>query len=232
MFTSTITRPKLQTAVLKWFADQDFSFEQETLLANSCAALTPAHIADIGLVVGKITRAVPAVGVATFVGTGNGVLTKASPAADPALAQVGNYLATLVSTGTNAGQFEVRRPDGTIDGYAEVGVAYTGQVKFTIADGSADFVNGDQFTLPVTVAAGSGKVVPLNTSATDGSQVAIGVVVRQATETASLDAPVVVVERQAVLLSDGLIWPSGISDPNKATALAQLAALGLIVRNS
>jgi hypothetical protein len=35
-------------------------------------------------------------------------------------------------------------------------------------------------------------------------------------------APVVAVEREAVLLADGLIWPPGITADQQATGIAQL----------
>jgi hypothetical protein len=128
-----------------------------------------------GAVLGKIgdNAGAATAGIVTFVGTGNGVLTKATPATGTGV-QEGSYTATLVTTGTNAGQFAVRRPDGTLDGYAQVGVAYAGQVKFTIADGSTDFVAGDAFTVPVTIAdTSSGKYIRSVAAATDGSQNAI-----------------------------------------------------------
>jgi hypothetical protein len=82
------------------------------------------------------------------------------------------------------------------------------------------------------VQAGSGNVTPLNPSAIDGSAVAMGVVVKAQTVPAAASAAVLLVERQAVLLSDGLIWPAGISSPQQAAALAQLAAAGIICRPS
>jgi hypothetical protein len=124
-----------------------------------------------GAVLGKITSGgTVTVGTVTFAGTGNGVLTKATPAFG-AGAQNGNYVATNIEAATDSGTFAVRRPDGTIDGYATVGVAYNGQVKFTIADGSTDFVPGDAFTIPVTVAApaNNGKYKLAASAATDGS---------------------------------------------------------------
>src|SRR5947209_9516274 len=87
-----------------------------------------------GQVVGlaKINMGAVTVGAPAFTGTGNGVLTRASPAYGAGV-QEGTYTIRLIEAAADLGNFEVIRPDGTIDGIAVVGTAYTGQVKFTIA---------------------------------------------------------------------------------------------------
>jgi hypothetical protein len=95
------------------------------------------------------SRGTIAVGTVAYTGTGNGILTKATPAFSAA-AMAGSYRAIATANITNDGSFTVIRPDGTVDGVATVGEAYDGQVKFTIADGATDFVAGDTFVLPVT----------------------------------------------------------------------------------
>ena len=224
----TFNRQTLQSAVFKEIFSENYNFEQGKIPAGS--QCNGSALFDIGTVVGQITRGAVAVGTVTFSGTGNGVLTKATPAY-AVKAQVGNYLATFIDATTNLGDFEVTRPDGTVDGYGRVGVVYTGDVKFTIADGSADFIAGDQFTLPVTVAAGSAEYVAHDASATDGSQVAAGVIARRVTIDASVDtAAAIAVRGPAVLVQDALIFKSGISASDKAAALAALAAAGLVSR--
>jgi hypothetical protein len=47
---------------------------------------------------------------------------------------------------------------------------------------------------------------------------------------ANTNVPAAVVERFAVLLNDGLIYPAGSGAVQQATIRAQLAALGLIIR--
>lgn len=117
-----------------------------------------------------------AVGAPAFTGTGNGVLTKATPAFGTGV-QIGTYSVNLVEVTTDAGKFEVIRPDGTSDGFAVVGVAYDGQVKFTIADGATDFSGAAKFTLAVTADgdAAAGKLVKCVRTATDGSQVPVAI---------------------------------------------------------
>ena len=89
------------------------------------------------------------VGAPTHTGTGNGALTRASPAFSVA-AQVGTYRIVCVAASTDAGTFDVIKPDGTKEGQATVAVAYTGSVKFTIADSTTDAAVGDEFRLAVT----------------------------------------------------------------------------------
>lgn len=226
----TFTRQKLQSAVFKLLFAEDYNFEQGTIPAGS--QVNSSALFDIGTVLGEITRGTVAAGTVAFAGTGNGVLTKASPAI-AANAQAGNYLVLFDAPETDAGEFVVTRPDGTVDGHGKVGVAYTGQVKFTIADGSTDFIAGDQFTIPVTVAAGSLKYVAHDEAATDGSQVAAGVVARYVKVDGSADTKAAIAVRgPLVLLADGLVWKTGISAGGQAAALAALAAAGIIVRNA
>lgn len=120
-----------------------------------------------GTVLGQITGTA-AVAAPTFSGTGNGTLTRATPAYSDA-AMAGTYKAVCVEKTTDSGLFEVIRPDGTSDGFAVVGTAYDGQVKFTIADGATDFAQGDTFSLVVTIATPGGFIKSVAT-ATDGSQ--------------------------------------------------------------
>jgi len=225
-----VNRPKKQSDVLKWFKAEEFCFEREIALANSAAALALPGQFDIGLVVGKKTAPAVAVAAAVAAGgnTGNGTVAFGSPTALAGVL-IGTYQAVAIS----ALEWEVIDPYGRLVGIAADAAAFAKQLAFTITHGGTAFVAGDSFTFAVTVsAAASGKVVPLNPSASDGSQNAIGVVVIRAMVPASEDAPVVVVEREAVLLADGLIWPSGITADQQAAAIAQLAALNLLVRNS
>ena len=151
------------------------SYQYAGLIGTNCelvyhepATLLSGQNLVRGAVLGKILLGAIAVGAVTFSGVGNGACTKASTAY-AATAKAGNYLVACVEKTTDSGTFIVTRPDGTQDGIATVGVAYDGQVKFTIADGATDFSAGDTFTIPVTVAAGSGKYVLSLAAATDGS---------------------------------------------------------------
>ncbi len=95
-----------------------------------------------------VGASVTASAVADAGNTGNGVLTLANPAVD-ANAIGGDYRVIILDPVTNAGQFEVFDPFGNAVGKGVVGTPFANQVKFTIADGSTDFVAGDGFTIHV-----------------------------------------------------------------------------------
>jgi head decoration protein D len=227
--TLTVTGPILESDVLKFVVDDDYCKEQETLAAGSGAD----NVAKIGTVLGRLKAATVAVAAPAFTGTGNGVLTRANPAYGVGV-QAGTYKVRLIEAGADAGSFEVLRPDGTVDGIAEVGVAYTGQVKFTIADGATDFSAAAQFTLAVTVSAVSWKYWPLDLTAVNGIQNAAAVSLSQRTATdGGTDLKIVLLKRGPAIVDElHLIWPAGATDEQKATGLAQLEALGIVAHAS
>jgi hypothetical protein len=186
-----------------------------------------------GHVLGKVLadKGAVTVGNPAFTGTGNGVLTKATPAYGAGV-QEGTYKVRLIEAGADAGQFEVIRPDGTIDGHASVGVAYDGQVKFTIADGATDFSAAAQFTLAVTIAdpTGAGKYRSADPTNTDGSEVAVAILLNGVDAT-SADVADVAIVRHAEVNGNLLTYDAAVDDaPKKATKIAELAAVGVIVR--
>ena len=75
----------------------------------------------------------------------------------------------------------------------------------------------------------SGKYKTLAPAASDGTQTAVAVLA-EAVDATAADKPGMVVTRVAALASAGLVWPGGITDPQKATALAALDARGIVVR--
>jgi hypothetical protein len=318
LFTETKYRQTLQTAVLKWFAAEEFSFEQETAAPN-CAANPPPTpstgianpgLLDIGSVVGRIVvgGGTPASAVAGGSNTGNGTCGAVT-------AQTGEQVGTYTISFTAATAFNVLDPKGVLVGAGAAGTAFASQIGFTITAGGTAFVAGDSFTVAVppgsyvanagntgngtcsavtakagcqagtysgefiaatkfvlydpfgkfvaegvtgtafsnqigftitaggtafavgdgftiAVQAGNGYVTPVNATAVDGSAVAMGVVMRPASVPAAASAPVVVVERQAVVLADGLIWPTGATNTQIAAWTAQLVAAGIIARAS
>jgi hypothetical protein len=97
----------------------------------------------------------------------------------------------------------------------------------------------DQVTVPsgqnlktgtvVGIITASGKVTQLAPSANDGSENAAGVLIGDVDASAA-DKPGVIIARHAICSDKGLVWPGGITGPQKNTALGQLKALGILVR--
>jgi hypothetical protein len=81
----------------------------------------------------------------------------------------------------------------------------------------------------VGVITASGKVTQLAPAASDGSQNAAGVLLN-AIDASAADKPGVIVARHAICSDKGLIWPGSITGPQKAAAINQLKASGILVR--
>lgn len=101
--------------------------------------------------------------------TGNGVMTLDVTTPVLANAKAGVYTVKCTAAASNSGTFRIFDPEGKVLGDVAVAGTFADQIKFVIADGSADFIVGDTFL--VTVAAGSGKYVKAVAAATDGSQI-------------------------------------------------------------
>ena len=178
-----------------------------------------------GTVLGRITKGA-ATSAAVAGNTGDGTITAAPVVA--AGAKVGTYRAVCIEPAANVGKFLVTDPDGINLGVATVAVEFVGGgLTFTIADGAADFVSGDSFT--ITVAAGSGKYVAYNQDGVNGSEVAAGILYDNVDATTA-DVEAVAYVRDCEANGAELTWPSDIDAGEKTAAIAQLAALGIIVR--
>lgn len=73
----------------------------------------------------------------------------------------------------------------------------------------------------------SGKYVPLAPAANDGSQNAAAVLAEDLAESVA-DQEGITIRRGAVLNAAALVWPAGATTNQKAAALAQLEALGIV----
>ncbi len=122
-----------------------------------------------GAVLGMITLGAATAGATVGTGGGSvGTITRG------ATAKVGLYTIKFTKAAAGAGDFEVIDPTGEVCGLGTVGVAYAGGgLSFTVSASGADFTVGT--TIPITVAAGSGKCVAWTPTATDGSQVVYGI---------------------------------------------------------
>lgn len=76
-----------------------------------------------------------------------------------------------------------------------------------------------------------GKLYALNPNAIDGTQNAVAVLA-QDVDASAADATALIVARHAIVARGALVWPSGITDAQKAAAEGQLKGLGILVRDS
>lgn len=184
------------------------------------AKLNSGQNLEAGTVLGQLIAAAVVAGT----NTGNGAVTIGviGPAA-----QVGVYSAVCVATASNAGTFNLYAPDGTLIRQITVGGGATVSPHFTItiADGSADFAAGDSFAITLT----GGDYEQLDPTEDDGAQIAAGFL-WATTNATSADTACVVIAKGAEVNANEIVWPSGITDAQKATATAQLQARGLTLR--
>ena len=77
-----------------------------------------------------------------------------------------------------------------------------------------------------------GKLHALAPAAGDGTEAAIGVLATDTDATLIDREDAILVARHAIVARQALIWPAGITAPQKAAAVAQLTTLGILVRDS
>lgn len=75
----------------------------------------------------------------------------------------------------------------------------------------------------------NGKAVALAPAATNGSEKAIGILIDDVDATAA-DTESVMVCRNALVSERYVIWPTGITASQKSTAIAELNAIGVVIR--
>lgn len=76
-----------------------------------------------------------------------------------------------------------------------------------------------------------GKLYALNPSASDGTQNAFGVLIQDVDATL-IDKTGIVIARHAVLADKAIVWPAGITAPQKAAAIAQMEVKGVLIRSA
>lgn len=177
-----------------------------------------------GTVLGKITLA--GATAAAFAGnTGTGTVGTITVSAG---AKPGVYKVVMVEPGTNVGTYTVEDPDGVTIGTGVVASAFSaGGLAFTISD-ATDFVAGDGFN--ITVAAGSSKYTQFNQDASNGSQHAAGILYAAVDASGGDVTIAVIIARDAIVNGDLLVWPSDIEAGEKTAAIAELKAIGILVR--
>ncbi|MCR6657987.1 MAG: head decoration protein [Asticcacaulis sp.] len=221
------TSPKTEGHLIRHEYNQQFTRGVNvTGLAGSGSARVFAMLAVLGVI------AVGARSVAAAkTGTGDGAITGATAAANTKL---GVWVATCIEPVSAGGVFALEDPDGVNMGIITVGSAFSiGGLAGTIADGATDWAAGAQVKYTVTASDDAEKYVPVDASATDGSQIAAAICLCEATapdgEDVTLD---MVLDRgPAVVVRDELVWPDSTTDAQKAVWVAQLEARSILARN-
>jgi hypothetical protein len=220
---SLITENPRVSDVVLFEEDEGVYFSRDAVtVVSGCATCV------VGQVMGKATLGTATKAVKSGGNTGAGTCTMDSSTPVLANAKVGIYTVRVVAVGT----FIVIDPYGVSVGEGIYGagatVTWADQVKFAFADdGSTHYIVGDGWD--ITVVAGSGKYTQVAPAALDGTQNACAVLVAPATPTADVVVPAIT-RPPAIFKLGGLAWTAAMTSPQKVVALAQLAALGFVVR--
>ena len=77
----------------------------------------------------------------------------------------------------------------------------------------------------------TGKLAALDPSATDGTEVAAGVLGNAVDATLIDREDAILIARHAIVARQALVWPAGLTAAQRAAAIAQLEARGILVRD-
>lgn len=190
--------------------------------------LTGGQLVLAGTVLGQISTSnssPAATAAAGATNVGNGTLTIGTQP-QAGFTPAGVFTVTLTAPTV----FSVTGPNNFNNVDQPVGTAFDADgMVFTVAAGSKAFAAGDSFSITVTSPGTTGQWRPLNPTASDGSQVAAGVLFATKDVTAG-PKPALGVVRMAEVNGSELIWPAGITPTQQAAAVSQLAQAHLLVR--
>jgi hypothetical protein len=195
---------------------------EEIVVLSGSGALVP------GTVLGQVTEGgtqTVAAAVAGGGNTGNGTVGSLTGDAG---APTGTYTIEIVEPASNGGTFRVEKPDGTLDGTGTIGAAYNGSINFTVADGAADFVVGDRFSVAVSYAS-SAKYAPHDPAGTDGRETGVAILFHAVDATSGDVKTVATVRGPATINGNMLTYKSGISAGDKAAVNQALRNRGMAV---
>lgn len=177
-----------------------------------------AGILAAGTLIALITAANAAVATADGGNTGDGVMGTITTGS---AAVTGTYVLTITAAAANGGTFELVDPLGSLVGEGSVGVAFAaGGLSFTLADGAADFIVDDVFTIAVTAALGEYR--PYDDDGTDDGRRAASGILYAPVDATFNDIRGVAVVRDAEVIERLL---TGLD----AAGAADLLALGIVI---
>lgn len=186
---------------------------EQAFIASGSGALKP------GAVLGKVATGT-ATATAKDGNTGNATVSAVTLGAGT---KAGTYSVEF----TAATKFDVIDPEGFKLKSGSTGAAYADDLGFTITAGGTAMVAGDGFT--VVVVPGAAKYAPFDPAGVNGSQVAAAILY-EGCDATSDDVRRTVTVRDTEVHAAVLQWAEGVTDSQKAAALANLAAHGVISR--
>ena len=205
--------------VADWLKDEldgRGSIENHTILAGSGSdrVLTSGMVLGSSVVTGTATSVARANPANTGDGT-MGAVTVSNPA------KPGRYLLLINEVVANAGNFIVTDPAGKEIGAGAVAAAFSaGGLAFTLADGATDFAIDDAFFIDVDVT--EVKLIQQVLAATDGSEIAFGLLRLDTTALDTVDKKAAIITRDATINKEMITHPTGATAAQKLLALGQL----------
>jgi hypothetical protein len=170
------------TTLMDTYTPNNLVAGTEVVIMKKLATILKGQVLKVGAILGKITIGAAtkaAAGAGTDgANTGNGTLTMDATTPILAGAKPGVYkvkvIRAAIASPAMAAIGQLIDPGGDVLAVFDIigsgGTTVANQVKFNIKEGSTGFAITDGFT--ITIAAGSGKYVLVDSSAVDGSAVA------------------------------------------------------------
>ena len=190
------------------------------------ALLASGQNLKAGTIVGKVVSGTSASAAKSGGNTGNGtfVLDATAPIQPRAIA--GIYTLRCITAVVNGGVFRLEDPNGVVLGDVTITpgaggtVTLSEHIKGVLTYGTTDFVVGDGFD--ITLSGLTAKYTQVAPAATDGSQIAAGILFAETNATAA-DTRAAFVTKHAAVTNALLTYPSSTA-AQKAAMVAQLAA--------
>jgi hypothetical protein len=201
--------------------DYQFSIDEVIIAANQSIAVG-APLGAIA-VTGDLT-------LTGAIGSNNVGTSTIGSISGTSQSQNGVYNIVLISGGST-GEFEVQRPDGTVDGTGKIGTPYAGSIAFTISSAGTPTI-GDSFTVTVTRPfdeAGE-QFEPWSPTASDGSQVPTAIALYPAVTGSGQTTKIAALRREGAFRLSAVSWPVGATAAQQAFAQVQLAERKIALR--